>query len=239
MLNFSDLNIRLKASWRAFTQEDMDQVGEVSVFLGELDKILQKYTLDVGRFGFLIKVEDKALFEKEIEEEKEDFLNVFKLKPDEKSQKEGSKYLLKSDGQLPLIPEEESPRPSLADLLEQSRTALKEYMTQMVKEHPDSRESLFEKEKSLVAALKKGKMDSDEALAIALDTLIETKLKFPQAEDLIEKMDVTMDYYDVSNELLYKNPDFKSTLDKVRDSVDPSDLRKFSDAFAAADQDRD
>ena len=41
-------------------------------------------------------------------------------------------------------------------------------------------------------------------------------MKFANAEDLIEKMDIKMDYYDVSNEMLYEDNEFKNLLKRIK-----------------------
>jgi hypothetical protein len=71
-----------------------------------------------------------------------------------------------------------------------------------------------------------------------LDTFIWDKLRFPSVSDLIERMDVTLDYYDVSSELLYENEDFKNALQGLRESRDPEidqKIREFSGAFEKAE----
>ncbi len=232
---FPDLNDRLKASWRAFTHEDMENVREVSIFLKEVATILGKYTLDVGRFGYLIKTENKDKFEKEIEKEKEEFLVVLKLKPGEKPKNRNSKYITQSGEQNSLFGDtSKKENKSLGDLVEQSRTALKEYMLKVLKDQPEAVKGLFANERTLLSMVEKGKAKLNDVLPGVLDTFITHKLKFPEAGDLIDKMDVTMDYYDVSNELLYKNTDFKGALEELKSSADPKDdlkIREFSDAF--------
>jgi hypothetical protein len=82
--------------------------------------------------------------------------------------------------------------------------------------------------------LKRGKIDLNDVLPGLLDTFIWDKLRFPSAIDLTERMDVTLDYYDVSSELLYDNDDFKNALQELKESKDPEidqKIREFSGAF--------
>ncbi len=71
-----------------------------------------------------------------------------------------------------------------------------------------------------------------------LETFIWDKIRFPSVSDLIERMDVTLDYYDVSSELLYDNEDFKNALHALKESKDPEidqKIRAFSGAFEKAE----
>jgi hypothetical protein len=64
------------------------------------------------------------------------------------------------------------------------------------------------------------------------------KLRFPSASDLIERMDLTLDYYDVSSELLYENEAFKKALQELKESKDPKidqKIREFWGAFEKYD----
>ena len=47
------------------------------------------------------------------------------------------------------------------------------------------------------------------------------------------------DYYDVSNEMLYEDDEFKGILKKIKESQDPSDelkIRRFSEVFEEDDK---
>lgn len=232
---FPELDVRLKASWRAFTQQDIEKVGEIAVFLKEVGAILEKYTLYVGRFGYLIKTENKDKFEKDIDKEKGEFLDALKLKPGEKPKNKDSKYVRQPEVHPTLFGKKDrEEKMSLGSLLGQSRSGLKEYMLKIIKDQPIAVEGLFANEETLFSMLKKNRVTLDDVLPGVLDTFINHKLRFPEAEELIEKMDVTVDYYDVSSELLHDNADFKEALQKLKSSTDPKDdlkIREFSDAF--------
>lgn len=232
---FPNLSERLKASWHIFTQEDMKQIREISIFLNEADSIVEKYTLDVGRFGLLIKTEDKSKFEQDIKEEKEEFLEALKLKPNEEPKNKESKYLIPPIKQKPPTKETEQPeKQTLGALLERSKEELKKYMRHMIKDNPGSEKGLFEKDRTLFGMYKSGKKKLDEVLPGVLNTFITHSLKFPEAEHLIEKMDITIDYYDVSNEMLYENDEFQGILNQIKNSQDASDelkIRQFSYVF--------
>lgn len=84
----------------------------------------------------------------------------------------------------------------------------------------------------------KGMVDLKDVLPGVFDTFIWDKLRFPSASDLSERMDVTLDYYDVSSELLYDNDDFKNALQELKESKDPEidqKSREFSGAFEKAE----
>jgi len=70
-----------------------------------------------------------------------------------------------------------------------------------------------------------------------LSKLIEKKIRFPNAEDMVGSIDVVTDYYDVSDELLHENPEFKSYLKELstaKGDFSEERIRKFSDAFEQA-----
>ena len=232
---FAELDERLKASWRVFTRDDMDDVVEIQIFLYEVASILDELTLDVGRFGALIKTEDKVAFEKKIDSEKKEFLKALSIQPGQKIENTKSKYYIQNKTQESLFQQANQPgKKSLAALIEQSREALKDYMQQMIKDNEESLEGLFINDRTLLGMVRNNKITLDEVMPRILDSFINDKLKFPKAKDLIEKMDVQFDYYDVSNELLYENSEFKVMIEKIRSSAKSSDnlkIRAFSDVF--------
>jgi hypothetical protein len=230
---FPDLNIRLKASWKAFTKEDMESIREISIFIKEVHSILDQFALEVGRFGHLIKTENKNQFEKKIEEEKKEFLNALTLKPGEKPNNQNSKYIIQSDNESS-GQNDEKRKKNLGELIEQGRVALKIYMRNVLASHEEAIESLLKNEKTLFSMVKQKKVNIEDVIDEVLDNFIKNKLKFPKAEDLIERMDVTFDYYDVSNELLHDNVDFKKALEEIKKPSNPTvdlKLREFFDAF--------
>jgi len=232
-----DLDAHLKASWMAFTQRDLENIREISLFMGAIDAILLKHTLNVGRFGYLIKTNYREAFEKAIGKEKEEFLYALKLKPGEKPKTPETKYVSppESPRQMELaIGKEKDEKVGLATLIEKSKAALKDYMSKVIEGNPAVVDALLAKEKALLSMLKRGKIDLNEVLPGLLDTFIWDKIRFPSASDLIERMDVTLDYYDVSSELLYENDDFKNALQELKESKDPEidqKIREFSGAF--------
>ena len=236
---FPGLSKRLKASWSIFTQEDMEQIQEISIFLKEADSIVEKYTLDIGRFGRLIKAEDKNKFEKDIENEKEEFLEILQLKPNDKPKNPETKYLASIKQKK--LPEEteQVERRNLGALLDRSREALKRYMFQMIKNSPGSERGLFKNEKTLLRMVKEGEMEFNKILPEALDVFITHRLKFPDTDKLLKRMDIKTDYYDVSNEMLYEDDEFKGILKEIKNSNSPADelkIRNFSEVFEDEDK---
>ena len=238
---FSDLSERLKASWRIFTKKDMTEIKGISIFLEEANSIVENYTLDIGRFGRLIKAEDKNDFEKDIENEKVEFLEILKLKPNAEPENKESKYLDVPIIQGTLFKETEQPkRQNLGTLLELSRKSLRKYMFQMIKDNPGSEEGLFKNDKTLLKMVKEGEMELNKILPGVLDMFITHRLKFPDADELLEKMDIKTDYYDVSNEMLYEDDEFKEILKRIKNSKNPSNelkIRNFSEVLEEEDKD--
>ena len=112
--------------------------------------------------------------------------------------------------------------------------AFKKYMIELIKDNPASQQALFRYDITLYRMVKNGKINIKEALDGVLETFIVRRLNFPEAEDLIEMMDVTYDYYDVSDELLNENEEFAQILEELKNSKDTSDelkIRKFMKAY--------
>lgn len=67
--------------------------------------------------------------------------------------------------------------------------------------------------------------------------LFEKKIRFPNAEDMVGSIDIITDYYDVSDELLHENSEFKSYLKELsttKGDFSEERIRKFSSAFEQA-----
>ena len=80
-------------------------------------------------------------------------------------------------------------------------------------------------------------IDQKKAVESILSELIEKKIRFPKAEDMVGSINIVTDYYDVSDELLHENSEFKSYLKQVSDAkgdFSEETIRKFSATFEKA-----
>ena len=60
-------NQNLISSWAIFTQEEIEKLRDFTELKEELHKILDTFTFDAGRFGYIIPLEDKTELEQKID----------------------------------------------------------------------------------------------------------------------------------------------------------------------------
>jgi hypothetical protein len=235
---FPNVNRRLKASWRAFSKEDSEKIWQFNRFGNEIGEIIKAYTLDVGRFGYLIKVEDLKRFRKDIAAEKGDLLLVLEAKKEKEIQKANPKYIYQDDKQAKLFSQEGDNTAgnvkTLKSLLDESLDALKKYFKDFILSNPEAKKTLFEQNRTVMKMVERGDIKEDQAIEDILEELISSRLRFPNPGKLLGSINALVDVYDVSDELLYKNEEFKQCLQKLKTSRNKEDhikIRKFSDAF--------
>ncbi len=76
----TNLSEHSKRSWTVFKSEDAKKLENMNLFKDELSKILSKYLKNAGRFGQIIKVEDKKKFNDDIKKLEKDFLGFIQGK---------------------------------------------------------------------------------------------------------------------------------------------------------------
>ena len=235
---FPNANQRLKASWRAFSKEDTERIWQLNRFTKEIGKIVEEYTLDIGRFGYLIKVQDLTKFRKKIEDEKGDLLSALKARTEEEIQEANQKYIYQDNKQVKLIEQDEDNATdnvkTLRSLLDESRSSLKKYFVHFIASNPQAKKTLLVQNRAVLNMVNQGHIQEDKALEEILDELISERLNFPNPDELIDSIDILIDPYDVSDELLYENEEFKQCLQALKTSKNEEDqikIRKFSDAF--------
>jgi len=235
---FPNANQRLKASWRAFLKEDTEKIWQLSRFTKEMEAIIENYTLDVGRFGYLIKVQDLTKFRKQIEDEKGDLLSALKARTEEEIQKANPKYIYQDNKQAKLFAQDEDNVAdnvkTLRSLLDESRSSLKKYFMGFIASNPEAKKTLFEQNRAVMRMLERGHIQEDQAMKGILDELVSRRLRFPNPDELLDSINVLIDAYDVSDELLYESEEFKQYLQALKSSQNEEDqikIRKFSDAF--------
>jgi len=185
---------RLRSSWRALTSDDVKNLKGIQIFQKEKNKILEEFTFDANRFGTLIEVKKKKEFEKgicaQIEKLKKTLLNL---------NHENNKNIDETK--------------SLIEILELSRNALQEYMIGLSLRNESCWNKLFLFNQYLLKQINNNEMSKENACKEVIESFIDIKLQFPDAEKMIETIDVEFDYYDVSDELLNKD-DFKELIKK-------------------------
>jgi hypothetical protein len=231
---FPAANERLKSSWQVFSKDDLEDLWQMQMFSGEIQKIIDEFSLDIKRFGYLIKVDEKAEFEKSLKSEKELLLNALTGKQEE------SKYTKPPENKK----SESSDRSkcqrklrTLDELLKESRKMLFKYFKDFVDGNDSAKQSLLDTNEAVKSMVKRNTIDRQKGVESILSELIGKKIRFPIAEDMIGSIDIVTDYYDVSDELLYENPEFKSYLEELseaRDDFSEDKIRKFSAAFKKA-----
>jgi hypothetical protein len=190
---------RLRSSWRALTSDDVKNIKAIQIFQEKKSKILRKFSFDAKRFGTLIEVKKKKEFETEvcdqIEELRKSLLNL--NHNDNESTAEAR---------------------NLVEILETSRKALIVYMLELARADQSCWDKLFQFDQFLFKQMKNEKIVKEEALKRAIESFIEIKLQFPDAEKMLETIDVEYDYYDVSDELLNKE-EFKELVKEYEGQV--------------------
>lgn len=183
----SSTNQRLKSSWRILTKDDVENLVDIKKFLSAVYRIENKYTFDAGRFGTLIEKKNIQSLENCITNE----INILVEK------------LMESDP-TDEKQAEDNEENSLANLLQKSRKALIEHLFSQALVEKDCWNKLFKNDKSLYRQLKNEKVPEKKAVEQAIETFVDDTLNFPKAEELMEKIHVEFDYYDISDELLAK-----------------------------------
>jgi hypothetical protein len=137
---------RLKSSWQVFSKDDLADLWQMQMFRDEIQKIIDEFTLNIKRFGFLIKVDDKTEFEKRLKEEKGLLLNVLSVKNNDVKTKDNSKYSIKLEVKQLKLPGLSSPPKAprtLSELLEDSQRMLIEYFNGFVGGNDSAKQALL------------------------------------------------------------------------------------------------
>jgi len=238
---FPDVSAQLKSSWKVFSKNDLSDMWQLQMFQNEIQKIIDEFALDIKRFGYLIKLDEKAEFEKRLEEEKGSLLNALRAKSEDEEKKAKSKYLVQPEKKQLTFPglqsdQQKAPR-TLNDLLNESKKTLLDYFKAFVDGNEIAKQALLDTNEAVKGMVAKNMIDQEKAVESILSELIGKKIRFPGAEDMIGSIDIVTDYYDVSDELLNENKEFKSSLkmlSKKGGDFSEEKIRKFSPAFEQA-----
>ena len=239
---------RLRASWQVFSKDELEGFAHYKKFRKEIEKIIEEYALDIKRFGYLIKTEDQKELKSKVEREVKDFVAFLKAKTNDDLMALKSKYVPKIVDQqshqqtfFPAIAENDEANqqgpPNLGIFIEKSKKALVNYYLELISGNNKAEGAILLINGALNRMVQSGEIEKSNALKLIVEDLIENKLKFPEAEKFAGSVDVIVDPYDVSDELLYENDDFRKCMKEIEKSNDPENkikLRKFSDAFESS-----
>ncbi len=188
---FPQSNKHLKRSWQVFSSEDVERISEFPGFRKEILDLVAQHTVDAGRHGFLIALDKKKVLEELIAKKEKGFMESLK----------------KAEG----------PGNALVATLNESRTGLLNYLIEEVNSAKQLPEALFARNRVLLKRLRSQDCSGREKAEIvkeAIEDFVTHDLKFPAVDKLIDAIDISLDYYDVSDELLH-DEEFKSVLSEA------------------------
>ena len=231
---FPGIDSHLKSSWKVFSPEDLADMQQFKTFRKEVDEIVEKHTLDVKRFGKLISVNAKNEFNKEMDLKKKTFIQMLKEMTPKKlneAEKSSDREINENDANTDSTITNEI---SIGELLLSSRDSLRNYLLKFINETDDADIILLNIDRSVKKLVNSGAIEKDKAIKTIVDTIIDEDIKFPEAESFISAVDIKIDYYDVSDELLNESDDFKKCIEELKRSKNSKDeikIRNFSGAF--------
>ncbi len=76
-------------------------------------------------------------------------------------------------------------------------------------------DNMFKKDRYLKNQVKSGKTTMENAQKEFIEKFIDNELKFPDVDEIIDKINIKIDYYDISDELLYNNEDFEKIIEEL------------------------
>ncbi|MDD4802635.1 MAG: hypothetical protein PHF24_06825 [Syntrophomonas sp.] len=183
---------RLQSSWSIFNSEDIDALQDTKSFWRQLRILEDKYSdslLDAGRFGKLLNVNKKAEYVKDITNLKEDFKAFWGAKP---SQEVKERFSIK--GKI-------NEKKFLKDILDTSRKGLEEYLISLCPYTDEFLENIFRHNRQLRNTYR-NYGDKGVIIEEFVNIFVLNILKFPDANDIINTIDIKIDFYDISDELL-------------------------------------
>jgi hypothetical protein len=193
-------NERLKSSWSVFTSDDIKELQYTQLFEMELDKIKEQFKdsmFDAGRFGIIIDIKIKNDFIKSINELTSDFKSYLGNELSEESQKRFKKGNQQSN---------------LKTILDKSRTELENYLLKLCPKFSEFKDTIFSQFRNLKGDYEYGHKEEDEIMSEFIKLFVSNSLKFTHVDEIIDRIDIILDWYDISDELILENDDFKKII---------------------------
>ena len=208
-------NKRLLSSWSIFTNDDIQELQDMTYFGKELQTIDDDLLLDVGRFGLLIETTKISEYNKSVNSLKEEFVDFMKEIPQDKNRfieykKNGSNNTK-----------------SLNQVLEDSRADLIKYLITLANAEEAFEKIIFKEDRSIKRDFELKKINKEDMFERFINNFVDNTFKFPNKEELLERIDIKHDFYDISDELLNNNPDFDIFIKKY----DLDNLRRYGEGF--------
>lgn len=115
-----------------------------------------------------------------------------------------------------------NPRPGIKELLCQSKLDLLKYLFEISARDQQFLKNLYARDRHLKQEVDNGNVSEEEACTRFIKQFVDNELKFSVEEEIINRVDIKVDIYDVSDELLNENNDFNVILNqhgliKIRD----------------------
>lgn len=196
-------------SWGIFSKEDIKNLQDTIEFERELDSIFKRYLLDAGRFGYILDINLKDKFLKEVNDLQAEFTEYFK---GSMKQPENNKFFKKK------VARNKDEMTSLDDLLAKSKNELVEKLMDISKDDEDFINIVCSRDRQISVKLKNKEINEVKARRDFIEWFAMNVLKFPLEQDIFDKIDVKIDFYDISDELLYENKDFQELLEEYKKS---------------------
>jgi hypothetical protein len=196
---------RLHSSWTIFRREDIDALQDTKSFQRELKKLEGKYAdslIDAGRFGRILDVNKKAQYLEDITKLRDDFKAYCGAEP-------STDIINRFD-----VKGKTDNKKSLEEILDDSRKELEEYLESLCPETDEFINIIFNRYRHLKSHHKSAK----EIIKEFVHIFVLDELKFTDVNDIINTIDIKIDFYDISDELL-NDDEFKRFLEK--NELDP------------------
>jgi hypothetical protein len=211
---------RLISSWIIFTNDDIQSFQDMKFFEKELQAIDKDLLLDIGRFGLLMETSKKDDYLSKVNSMKQEFIDFLKGEIKE----DNNRFIAyRKDGK--------KSAKSLSQVLEDSRSDLIEYLLTLANAERSFELTIFNEDRSLKREFENGYINKEKMFEKFINNFVDNKLKFPDKDDLLERIDIKNDFYDISDELLNNNEDFSYYIKKY----DLDNLRKYNEGFEQMD----
>lgn len=192
-------------SWNIFSTDDLKKLGDTKLFYSELRKIIENYLLDAGRFGYILNIYKKQKFDKEINKLKAEFIEFIKGENKGNSNNRFYKLIEFSNSKT---------EDNLQSILDNSRELLTQYLLKVSKNDIKLKDEIYKKDRLLLLECNEKNLSEEEVRRIFIKRFIQNTLKFPGTKDIIDRIDIKVDYFDICDELINDNKDFKKVINK-------------------------
>lgn len=192
-------------SWNIFSADDLKKLGDTKLFYSELRKIIENYLLDAGRFGYILNIYRKQKFDKEINKLKGEFIEFIKGENKENRNNRFYKLIKFTNSKT---------KDNLQSILDNSRELLTQYLFKVSKDDRKLENEIYKKDRLLLLERNENGLSEEEVRKVFIKRYITNTLKFPTPKDIIDRIDVKVDYFDISDELINDNNDFKKVINK-------------------------